>query len=150
MKMANPLRLDERNINTVCHVCSIMYGITWLALAGILLYRQFVLGQSVEEFNDIAMLFTFNVIFAIGAILYFGGVPFFRIKPVTVGAIYVGFVAIGFLFTMFKYTILLERDLSMMDVLDKLSIVLTICAAILATYVLFAYFGKRRMDREIE
>ena len=148
--MAHPFNLDERNINTVCRVCSIMYGITWLTLAGILLYRQFALGQSLEEFNDIAMLFTFNVIFAIGAILYFGGVPFFRIKPVTVGAIYVGFAAIGFLFTMFKYFILLERDLSMMEVLDKLSIVLTICAAILATYFLFAYFGKRRMDREIE
>lgn len=148
--MANPFSLDERNINTVCRVCAIMYGITWLVLAGILMYRQFVLGQSVEEFNDIAMLFTFNVIFAIGGILYFGGVPFFKIKPVTVGAIYVGFVAIGFLFTMFKYTILLEQDLSMTDVLDKLSLVLTICAAILATYVLFAYFGKRKMDREIE
>ena len=148
--MANSMRLDERNINTVCQVCSVMYGITWLMLAGILVYRQFVLGQSTEEFNDIAMVFTFNVIFAIGAILYFGGVPFFRIKPVTVGVIYLGFVVIGFLFTMFKYTILLEQHLSMRDVLDKFSIVLTICAAILATYTLFAYFGKRRMDKEIE
>ena len=73
--MVHPLRLDERNINTICRVCSIMYGITWLALAGILLYRQFVLGQSVEEFNDIAMLFTFNVIFAIGPYCISVGFP---------------------------------------------------------------------------
>ena len=61
--MSNPLfRMDERAGDIARRVCTVMYGITILMLAAVLLYRQFVLNQSVEAFKDIANILTLNVI----------------------------------------------------------------------------------------
>jgi len=144
-----PIDLDERNVSIIQRVCTIMYAITLVMLGGVLLYRQFVLHQRIEQFQDLANIFTFNVIFVIGAVLYFGGVPFGKIKPLVLVSIYVGFVLLGFLFTMFKYAILLDQPLSMNDVLGKLLIVSTICGSFVVVYAVLAYFGRRKIDKEI-
>jgi hypothetical protein len=127
-----------------------MYGITLLLLLCTLLYRQFVLDQPTKEFRDLANIFTFNVIFLFGALFYFGGFPFKRIRPLALVAIYVGFVILGFLFTIFKYTILLDRHLGMDGMLGILRIVSTICGAFVVVYAILAYAGKRKIDKEIE
>lgn len=144
------LNFDERNVNTTCRICAIMYGITWMMLAGVLLYRQFVLGQPVSAFQDIAIIFTFNVIVAFSAVLYFGGITFPRIKPLYLVGIYVGFVLIGVLFTLFKYAVLLDRPVGMEGMRYILLTVSPICGAFVAVYALFAYLGTRKIDREIE
>ena len=142
--------LDERNVNITCRICTIMHSITLMALAGVLLRRQFVLDQGVGEFHDVAILFSFNVIVLLGALLYFGGVTLPRIKSLPLTAIYVGFVLIGFLFTIFKYTILLDRHLSTSGMLELLFTVSAICGSLVAVYAFLAYFGKRKIDKEID
>jgi hypothetical protein len=116
----------------------------------VLLYRQFVLSQSIESFKDIANILTLNVILTPCAIGYRGGLTVRRARPLTLIIAYILFVLIGFGFTVFKYAVLLNQPLSTEAMLDKLLIVLVICAAIVGIYVFFAYFGARKTNREIE
>jgi hypothetical protein len=120
-----------------------------MALAFVLLYRQFVLDQKVEQFTDIANILVFNVVVVISAILYLGGITFPRIRPLTVLVIYVAFVCIGFLFTLFKYSILLDQPLTLSGSLEALAIVVVICGLFMFIYVLFAYLGQKKMDSDI-
>jgi len=148
MKLFN-MNLDERNLNVILKVCSIMYYINILILGFLLIYRQFVLHQSTKEFMDFANLLVFNVIVAIAAVLYLGGIPFPKIRLRTLLRIYVIFVTIGFLFTLFKYNILLNQSLSLMEALGKLLIILVICALFMSVYGLFAYLGYRKIEKDI-
>ena len=143
------LNFDERNLSTIQKVCTIMYYINILILAFILIYRQFVLHQNTNEYMDIANLLVFNVIVAISAILYWGGITFPKIKLRTLFLIYIIFVAIGFLFTMYKYNILLRQTLSVSEVLEKLLIILVICGLFISIYGFFAYFGHRKIEKDI-
>ncbi len=149
--MSNPLfRMDERAGDIARRVCTVMYGITILMLAAVLLYRQFVLNQSVEAFKDIANILTLNVILTPCAIGFRGGLTVRKVRPLTLIAVYGVFVLLGFGFTVFKYSVLLNQPLSTDMMLAKLLIVSSICAAIVAVYAFFAYFGTRKIDREIE
>ena len=65
--------LDERNISIIQKVGYIMYLITLLLLVIVLLYREFILGQHVDEYDDIANILVFNVIVLVAAVLYMGG-----------------------------------------------------------------------------
>jgi hypothetical protein len=120
-----------------------------MAITFVLLYRQFVLHQNVEQFTDIANILVFNVVVVIAAILYLGGITFPRIKPLTVLVIYVAFVCFGFLFTLFKYSILLDRPLTLFQTFEKLAIILVICALFMFIYVLFAYLGQKKIESDI-
>ena len=141
--------LDERNLGVIQKVSAIMYFINVMIIAGILIYRQFVLGQNTEQFMDIANLLVFNVIVAIAAILYLGGIPFPRIKVKTILLIYVIFVTIGFLFTLFKYAVLQNNPLSFTESLDALLIILVICGLFMFIYGLFAYLGSKKLEKDI-
>jgi len=141
--------LDERNLSTIRKVCTIMYFINILILGFILIYREFVLHQDINEFTDIANLLVFNVIVTISAILYLGGITFPKIRLRTFFLIYLGFVIIGFLFTLFKYFVLLEQPLSIYAALEKLFIVVVICGLFMLVYGLFAYFGYRKIEKNI-
>lgn len=143
------MNLDERNLNVIQKVCSIMYFINILVLAFLLIHRQFVLHQSVKEFMDFANLLVFNAIVAIAAILYLGGISFPKFRLRTLLMIYIIFVTIGFLFTMFKYNILLNQSLSVNESLEKLLIILVICALFMFIYGLFAYLGYRKIEKDI-
>ena len=68
-----PLMFDEREMNVLRNICTIMYIITLFALMIIQLYRQFALHQPQQEWNDIALLITTNVIALLGAALYLTG-----------------------------------------------------------------------------
>ena len=57
-----------------------MYFLTILAIQGIVMYRQFVLGQEISDFDDIAVIMTVNSIFLISALLYFGAISIQKLK----------------------------------------------------------------------
>ena len=47
-------KMDERNREVALKVMAIMYIITILALQGVIIYRQFALGQDIRDFEDLA------------------------------------------------------------------------------------------------
>ena len=141
--------IDERNLSTIRKVCATMYFINIMILTVILLRRQFMLHQNVKEFTDIANLLVFNVIVAISAILYLGGIPFPRIRLRTLLIIYLAWVIVGFLFTWFKYNVLLDQPLSIHAALEKLLIIVVICGLFMLVYGLFAYFGYRKIEKDL-
>ena len=148
--MSHPfIQMDERAGDITRRVCAVMYGITILLLVAVLLYRQFVLHQNLEGLRDIANILTFNVVLTPCVIGFLGGFSVRKIKPLTLMAIYVGFFLLGLAFTLFKDAILLRQQVSLNDLMNTLFIVSGICAAFVAVYVFFAYFGMKRMDREM-
>jgi hypothetical protein len=50
---------------------------------------------------------------------------------------------------MYKYNILLRQTLSVSEVLEKLLIVLVICGLFISIYGFFAYFGHRKIEKDI-
>ena len=143
--------MDERDLDIFRKVCTTMYIITIYALIGVQLYRQFVLHQSSEEWNDIAIIMTFNIIVCLGSFLYIGGginPKKIRLRYIVAG--YVGFVLLGFAFTIFKYTILLGQELSLTQVVDYFFTVLEISGILAIAWGLLAYLGSRRIEKQIE
>jgi len=143
------LNLDERNIMVILRVSGVMYYLTLMALVITLLYRQFVLDQPLEAYQDIANILTVNVLVFIGLILYLGGIPVPRMTIRSVISLYLGFVAAGFAFTLFKYTVLLGEPLSLNMFLEALKIVSGICGILVLIWALLAYFGNRRIEKKI-
>ena len=78
------LNMDERNKQIAYKVISIMYFLTIIAMQGILLYRQFVLGQEIGDFEDIAIIVTINSLFLVSALLYFGAIQPRKLKITTI------------------------------------------------------------------
>ena len=141
--------LDERKVEIVRSTCTWLYGFTMMALIGAMLYREFVTGQPVREFEDMAVIVTANVLIGIVTVLYRGGVSVPRLKPLAIVGLYLGFVAIGFAFTIIKDAYLLGKEVDLAFALGKLRIIATICGLMVAGYGLFAWLGNRRIEREI-
>jgi len=145
------LNLDERTIKVILKICAILYAITIYSLIGVMSYRQFVLHQAVREFEDMAIIVTFNVLAMIGSALYFVGgfaIKKARLRWIITG--YVGFVLIGFAFTIFRYTVLLGQELSLTQVVNYLFTVLKITGILVIVWCLLAYLGNRRIEKQIE
>jgi hypothetical protein len=146
-----PFNFDEREMNIFRKICTTLYFLTLYSLMGIQLYRQFVLHQPHQEWDDIAILITFNVVVLLGSVLYLsGGIEPKRIKLRYIIAGYVGFVLLGFAFTIFKYTILLRQELSLAQVLEYLFTVIKISGLLVLAWGLLAYLGNRRVEKQIE
>lgn len=131
-------------------VMSKMYLLTILAIWGIVMYRQFVLGQDISDFEDLAILMTINSIFLISALLYFGAIPLRKLRIKSILLIYLLFIILGFLFTYTKYNILQSPGLSMEQLFAKLMIIFTITGLLILFYILFSVLGKRKIDRELK
>jgi len=144
------LKIDERNVNIILRICTMLYCITLLLLVAAQLYRQFVLLQPTEEWEDIANIITLNILVLIGAGLYLGGIIPQRIRLWHILALYGTFVLVGLAFTVFKYTVLLDQQLSLADFKGYFVIVTVICGVLIAAWSLLAYLGKKRLDRQIE
>ncbi len=142
--------MDERNKQIAYKVISIMYFLTIFAMQGIVLYRQFALGQELADFEDIAIIMTINSLFLISALLYFGAIPIRKLKVKSVIFIYLAFVLLGSLFTYFKYNVFQSPGLSFKQLFDKLIIVFTIIGLLMGFWILLSYMGKRRIDKELE
>ena len=146
-----PFNLDERDLNIFRKICTTLYLITIYTLIGIISYRQFVLHQPNEEWNDIAMLLTINILATLGAYFYITGVidiKKFKLSHVLIG--FAGFVAIGLTFTIIKYAVILGQSVSWGDVWSYLWIVVKISGLLMLGLLLLAYLGSRRIEKKIE
>jgi hypothetical protein len=139
------LQIDERNVTTTRKICTRLYLVTIGALWLDVFWRQFVLRQPLSEFGDLAALMTANVILFIGAILYYGGVTLPRIRASVVAIFYFVCVAIGTAFTAYQYQLS-----SIGEILGRLVLVAAIAGFVVVLYIVVAYLGARKTDREIE
>ncbi len=142
--------MDERNREIALRVIAVMYFLTLIALQVVLIYRQFILGQSINDFEDLAIILTVNSIFLISALLFFGAVPIQRIKIRFVLLAYVLVVVLGSIFTYLKYNVFLQANLSMPQILDKISIVSAVSGLLVLFFVLFSLLGRKRMQKSLE
>jgi hypothetical protein len=150
MKNNNPFfNMDERNKQIAYRVTAVMYFLTIIALQGIVLYRQFVLRQSIHDFEDLAILMTVNSLFLICALLYFGAIPIQKIKIRVIVMGYALIIILGFLFTYAKYNIFSSPGLSFAQLFDKLIIIFSISGIIVLFFTLFSILGKKKLDREL-
>ena len=142
--------IDERSKLIAYKVIAVMYFLTITAIQGVVIYRQFALGQEIRDFEDIAIIMTVNSLFLISALLYFGAI---QIQKISIKAILLGYVLIvvlGGLFTYAKYNIFQSPGLSGAEIIDKMIIVASVSGLIVLFFTLFSYLGKRKLDKEIE
>ncbi len=147
----NIFKLDEREMNTFQKISATMYAITLYTLFGIVAYRQFVLKQPSQQWDDIAILASFNVIVLLGASLYLSGTinpAKIKVSHLLIG--YVAFVLLGFAFTFFKYTVLLDEVITLTQIWDYLLIVLKISGILMLGWGLLAYLGSRKLEKQLE
>ena len=147
----NIFKLDERDLLIFRKICTTFYLITIYTLIGIVSYRQFVLGQPNEEWNDIAMLLTINILATLGAYVFIAGgieIRKFKLHHVLIG--FAAFVAFGLGFTLFKYSILLGQTIGWADVWGYFLTVVRISGFISLGLLLLAYLGNQRIKKKIE
>ena len=142
--------MDERNRQIALKIIAVMYFLTIIAMQGIVIYRQFVIGQNISDFEDIAIIMTINSIFLISALLYFGALPFRKLKIKSILLIYLAFVILGSVFTYAKYKIFLSSGLTFEQLFNKLKIIAAIIGLLMGFWILLSYLGKKRTDRELE
>ena len=142
--------MDERNKLIAYKVIAIMYFLTILGILGIVFYRQFALGQSISDFEDIGIILTVNSLFLISALLYFGAIPVQKLKIKSILLLYAAIVVLGSIFTYAKYNIFQSPGLSFDQLLDKLLIIFAVSGLILLFFVIFSILGKRKLDKELE
>jgi hypothetical protein len=144
------LNMDERNKQIAYKVMAVMYLITIVAMQGVVLYRQFALGQNIHDFEDIAIIMTINSLFLVSALLYFGAVQLQKLKIKSIILFYIGFVTLGSLFTYAKYNLFGNAELSFSQLLGKLEVIAAIIAIIMGFWILLSYLGKRKLEKELE
>jgi len=136
--------MDERNINIARKVLSRLYIATiWMIVVDIF-YRTFALRQRPDQYEDLAIIMTVNVFLLLGFLLYYGGLTLDKIKPLKVILFYIGFVVLGTIFTALKY-----RITDFQALIGKVVIIASICAIMVALFLIIAYLGKRRVEKEI-
>jgi len=144
------LNVDERNRQVTLRIIAIMYFVTIISMQFILIYRQFALGQEIQNFEDIAIITTVNSLFLISALLYFGAIPIRKLEIKSILLIYALIVAMGSAFTFVKYNLVRSPGLTFRDLFDKLIIVYAVTGIIMVFFVLFSFLGKRKMEKELE
>ena len=142
--------MDERTKQVAYKIIAIMYFLTFFALVGIILYRQFVLRQELNDYEDIAIIMTINSLFLISALLYFGAIPIRRLKVKSILLIYVVWIVAGSLFTYAYNNILQGQGLSFRELFNKFLLIITITGIIMGFWILLSVLGKKRLDKEIE
>ena len=151
MSRKNTFNLDERERNVFNNLIRILYFITLVVLIGMQLYRQFVLEQSQDQWNDIALLISFNALFLLAGGLYLSGTLNLKnIRKRYILFAYAAFVLIGLFFTIFKYAVLLGQDVGLEQIWDYFLIVLPITAVLTIIWGLFGYIGYLRMEKKLE
>jgi len=144
------MNMDERSKQIAYRIMSIMYLLTIFAMQAVVIYRQFVLGQELSDFEDIAIIMTVNSLFLISALLYFGAIPIRKLKIKSILLVYLLLIFLGSLFTYAKYNIFAGPGLSFKQLFDKLIIVFAITGIIMLFFILFSILGKRKMEKELE
>ena len=104
----------------------------------------------ISDFEDIAIILTFNSLFLVSALLYFGAIQIRKLKIKTILVTYIVFVVLGSLFTYAKYNIFQSPGLSLEQLFDKLIIIVTIIGLMMAFWILLSIMGKKRLEKELE
>ena len=139
------LQVDERNATIFGRVCTRMYLATIGALWLDVLYRQVWLHQPVTAFMDIAVVVLANVVIAIAAILYFGGVTIPRFRASLVALFYATCVVAGTVFWILK-----DPPDSSGVLLGRVLIVASLAAILILLYLLVAYMRMREARKDLE
>jgi hypothetical protein len=139
------LQVDERTTATTRKICTWLYLLTIFVLWLDVCWRQFIVGQPLSQFADLAALMAANVILFIGALLYYGGVSIPKIRASAVLIVYLICIAVGMAFTFWKYHLS-----SLSEILWRLLLVAAISVVVVLIYVLAAYRGSKKVDRKIE
>lgn len=150
MNNTTPFNMDERSKVIAYKVVSMMYFITILSIQFVVLYRQFVLGQELSEFEDIAIIMTINSIFLISALLYFGAVSIRKLQLKKILIIYFLFVIAGIVFTYAKYYIFQDSNLTFDEFVHKMLIVAAIIGLLMSFWVIMSILGNKRTEKELE
>ena len=139
-----PSIFDERTLQIHARISMFSLMLTQLGLLAIILFRVYYIKQPDNANNDLRILLGLSVFGTLLTTLFYGGmVP--QIKLKTVVAIYVGFVA--FLF------IVLTIWLGPPDLNDWQNNILPVVvgpAIMLGAYWMFAWLGRRRIEKQIE
>ncbi len=151
MKPKKPfMNMDERSKRIAYKVIAVMYFLTIIALHGIVIYRELALKQPISAFEDIAIVVTVNTLFLLSALLYFGAIPIQKVKIKYIVLGYAAIVVMGSLFTYAKYNIFQSPGLSLLELFNKLIIIISISGLIVLFFVIFSILGKRKLDKELE
>ena len=142
--------MDERNKEIAMKIMSVMYLLTILALQGVIIYRQLALGQDIRDFEDFGVIMVVNTIFLVSALLYFGAIPIQKIKIRYLIGVYLLLIVLGSLFTYIKYRVFMNQAMTFQQLFDKLIIIFAITGLLLLFFILFAYLGKRKLEKELE
>jgi putative effector of murein hydrolase LrgA (UPF0299 family) len=142
--------LDERSKGVAYKIIAVMYFLTIIAIQAIVIYRQFALGQNIRDFEDIAIVMTVNSIFLVTALLYFGVIPFQKVRIKSVLLVYLAIAVLGTVFIYFKYNIFQSPGLSVKELFHKVVIILAVTGLVVLFFVVFSLLGKRKMDKELE
>lgn len=142
--------MDERTKLIAYRVIAVMYLLTILAMQGVIMYRQFALGQDIHAFEDFAVIFVVNVIFLISALLYFGAIPIQKLSLKAIAVIYLLIIVLGSVFTYVKYNVAGGAGLTFVQIMDKILIIMAVSGLLLIFFVIFSLLGKRRMNKELD
>ena len=145
MKKQPGLQADERSALIFRRVCAQMYLATIALLWLDVLYRQLWLHQPVTEFIDLALVLIANVVIAIAAILYFGGVVIPRLRASLVVGFYAVCVIGGTALWLLK-----DREISPGVALGRCLIVASAAAIFILLYLLAAYLGARKIESRLD
>ncbi len=127
-----------------------MYFLTIIGIQGVVIYRQFALGQSISDFEDIAVIMVINSLFLLSALLFFGAIPVQKVKIKYILLVYAAIVVLGTLFTYAKYNIFQSPGLSFQQLFDKLIITFSVSGLVVLFFVIFSILGNRKLDKELE
>ena len=144
------LNMDERNKLIAYKVIAVMYLLTILAIQGIVLFRQFVLGQDIHDFEDIAVIMTVNTLFLVSALLYFGAIPIQKLSIKKILLIYLALITLGSVFVYTKYKIIQSPEMPWQQLYSKMLIIFIITGLVMGFFILFSVLGQRRIEKELE
>ena len=134
------MKSDERIRSTKRHIASQGFGIWYILMLASLLYRQFILKQSIDQYWDIAVIF-------------FVGAFYVSISGFARGAVYENRVTRSFKWsavTILLTIIAVSTFLGNITSITELIVIILSAAIGLAVMAILFYFLYRRWERSID
>jgi len=144
MKLFESRRVDERVQADVRNAAALVLGITQALLAGVILYRLYVLGQPDEQIRDLQAVLGISVFGFIAVQLFLGGampVPTWR-------GMLAGYLILTALVS--GACLLIYGVPARGDWANTWLPATAGPAVLILTYALIAHLGKKRLERQIE
>lgn len=138
------LHKDERAQSTTRYAAAIWLGVTQVLLAGVVFYRLYVLGQPDEQIRDFQAVLTISIFGYLALQLFLGGV---MPLPTWKGAILMYAILAG---TITVVCLLIYGWPEAAEWTNTWLPALLGPAILIGAYMLVAYLGHRRIDRQIE